>query len=213
MRTDQLIDMLARDPEPVPPGAVRRRHALALGWGLAGSAVLMAVFLGVRPDLREASQQSMFWMKLALPLALLAASVVGATRLSRPGIALGRVAAAIPLPILAVWALAAVVLIGAAPAERVVLLFGRTWNSCPFNIALLSAPFFVGAFWAMKGLAPTRPAVAGGFAGLMAGAAGALVYCLHCPEMSPAFLGTWYLLGMAIPAAAGAILGPRLLRW
>jgi len=41
----------------------------------------------------------------------------------------------------------------------------------------------------------------------------AAVHCLHCPEMAPPFLGTWYLLGMALPAIAGAMLDPRLLRW
>ncbi|MGE0355905.1 MAG: NrsF family protein [Burkholderiales bacterium] len=213
MRTDQLIEMLAREPEPVPPGAVRRRHAAALGWGLAGSAVLLALFLGVRDDLAEASRLPMFWVKLALPLLLLALAVAGAARLSRPGVALGRVAAGMPLPVLGIWALAGVALVAAAPGERVAMLMGETWRSCPFNIAMLSAPFLAGAFWAMRGLAPTRLALAGAFAGLMAGAAGALVYCLHCPEMSPAFIGTWYLLGIAIPAVAGYLLGPRLLRW
>jgi len=65
----------------------------------------------------------------------------------------------------------------------------------------------------MRGLAPTRPAQAGGAAGLLAGAAGAAVYALHCPEMAAPFLGIWYVLGMAIPALLGAVLGPRLLRW
>ncbi len=80
----------------------------------------------------------------------------------------------IPIPILGVWALAAVALVAAAPAERAVLLFGETWRSCPFNIAFLSVPFFLAAFWAMKGLAPTRLAAAGALAGLLAGSAGAL---------------------------------------
>jgi hypothetical protein len=31
--------------------------------------------------------------------------------------------------------------------------------------------------------------------------------------MAAPFIGTWYLLGMLIPAAAGAMIGPRLLRW
>jgi hypothetical protein len=34
---------------------------------------------------------------------------------------------------------------------------------------------------------------------------------LHRDERS--FLGLWYVIGMLIPAAAGALLGPRLLRW
>jgi hypothetical protein len=47
----------------------------------------------------------------------------------------------------------------------------------------------------------------------MAGGAGAAVYALHCPELQAPFLAVWYVLGMAIPVAAGALLGPRLLRW
>ena len=65
----------------------------------------------------------------------------------------------------------------------------------------------------MQGLAPTRPALAGAFSGLVAGAAGALVYAWHCPEMAAPFIATWYLLGIAGPAVVGALLGPMLLRW
>ncbi len=55
--------------------------------------------------------------------------------------------------------------------------------------------------------------MSGAAAGLLAGSLGALVYCLHCPELAAPFLGTWYLLGMLIPALIGSLLGPRLLRW
>jgi hypothetical protein len=65
----------------------------------------------------------------------------------------------------------------------------------------------------MKGLAPTRLALAGAAAGLLSGSIGAAVYALHCPEMAPPFLGIWYLAGMLIPAAAGMVAGPRVLRW
>ncbi len=80
-------------------------------------------------------------------------------------------------------------------------------------MALLSLPVFAGTLWAMRGLAPVQPVRAGAAAGLLAGAVGALIYALHCPEMEAPFLGSWYLLGMLIPGAAGAALGPRLLRW
>jgi len=53
-----------------------------------------------------------------------------------------------------------------------------------------------------------------GFHAVMAlGTLGALVYCLHCPELEAPFVGSWYLLGMLIPGLAGGLLGPRLLRW
>jgi hypothetical protein len=31
--------------------------------------------------------------------------------------------------------------------------------------------------------------------------------------MAAPFLGIWYLLGMLIPAAVGALIGPLVLRW
>jgi hypothetical protein len=173
----------------------------------------MAITLGVRPDLDEAARTPMFWIKLAFPATLALTGLVAAIRLARPGSGLGRVPLALAAPVLAMWFLAAYALLGAAPAERTQLLFGDTWDSCPLYIATLSAPAFVASLWAMRGLAPTRPLVAGATSGLLAGAIGALVYALHCPEMAAPFLGIWYLAGMLIPAALGALLGPYLLRW
>jgi hypothetical protein len=65
----------------------------------------------------------------------------------------------------------------------------------------------------LRQLAPTRLRLAGAGAGLLAGALGATVYGLHCPETGAAFVATWYSLGVATWAAIGAALGPRLLRW
>lgn len=213
MKTDELISMLAQDAQVVEPHALRRRYATALGWGGFGAVLLMALMLGVRPDLAEAARLPMFWVKLVFPLALLAAALLAVARLSRPGARLGRVAAALAAPVLAIWLLAAVALLGAVPGTRSQLIFGETWASCPFSVALLSMPVFVALLWAMRGLAPTRLALAGAAAGLLSGAAGAAVYALHCPEMDAPFLGVWYLLGMLIPTTLGALLGPRLLRW
>ena len=76
-----------------------------------------------------------------------------------------------------------------------------------------AVPLFCALLWAMRGLAPTRPALAGAAAGWLSGAVAALTYALHCPELGAPFLGIWYPLGMLIPAAAGALIGVRLLRW
>lgn len=213
METDKLIAMLARNAEPVAPGAVRRRYGIVLAGGGFGAVLLMAAFYGVRPDLAQAAGDTMFWVKLGFPLALLAAALVAATRLARPGVRLGWTAEALLVPVGAIWLLAAAALMAAPSGERLPLVLGSTWISCPFNIAFLSVPAFAAAFWTMKGLAPTRPVLAGAFSGLLAGTVGAAAYSLHCPEMAPPFLGTWYVLGMALPAAAGAAAGPRLLRW
>jgi hypothetical protein len=86
-------------------------------------------------------------------------------------------------------------------------------SSCPFLIAFISAPLFFSFLWILKDLAPTRLRWAGAGAGFAAGAIGALVYTLHCPELATPFIATWYLVGMLIPTAIGAWLGPQLLRW
>jgi hypothetical protein len=213
MKTDELIAMLASGVNPVEPDALRFRYTAALGWGAFGSTLLMAVLLGVRPDIVEAVRLPMFWVKLAFPAALLSVALLAVVRLSRPGVRLGWVPAAVAAPVLAMWLLGAVVLLTAAPGDRGALLLGESAATCPFTIAFLSVPLFVAGLWAMKGLAPTRLALAGAASGLFAGAGGALVYALYCPEMAAPFIGTRYLLGMLIPTALGALLGPRLLRW
>ena len=213
MNTDDMIRMLAANVQPVAPHRGARRLAIAAGVGIAGAAVIMVPWLGVRAQLAAEAQLAMFWGKAGFVALLFAAGLFAAGRLSRPGAALVWAPAAIVAALIAMWMAAAVVLLQAAPEERAQLLLGETWRSCPFNIALLSVPAFVAAFWAMRGLAPTRLRLAGAAAGLFAGAAGALVYTLHCAELAAPFLGTWYVLGMLIPAAAGALLGPRLLRW
>jgi hypothetical protein len=134
-------------------------------------------------------------------------------RLSLPGSQLDWVPSALAAPVLAMWVLAASALMRADPAQRARLFFGDTWATCPYLVALLSAPVFAALLWATRGLAPTRLRLAGAAAGLLSGAVGALVYCLHCPELAAPFLGFWYLLGVLIPTAAGALLGPRVLRW
>ena len=213
MRTDDLVTMLATGAGAAQPNQAVRRYATAVGCGALGAALLMATLLGPRPDLAAAVLQPMFWVKLAFVACLAAASLLAALRLSRPGLRLAWVPGALTAPVLAIWLLAAVVLARADAAQRAGLFFGDTWNSCPFLVALLSAPVFAAVVWAMKGLAPTRLRLAGAAAGLLAGAVGALVYSLHCPELGAPFIGVWYLLGMLIPTAAGALLGPRLLRW
>lgn len=213
MDTDQLVAMLARDAEPVGRGASGRRFAAALLAGSVAAVVLMLALLGLRPDLHEAVRDAMFWVKLGVPALLLASALAACTRLGRPGSRVGSAGVILLLPIAAIWLLAVFALASAPAAARVALVLGDSSAACVVSIALLAMPTFIAAFWAMKGLAPTRPALAGAFSGLMAGAAGALVYAWHCPEMAAPFIATWYLLGIAGPAVVGALLGPLLLRW
>jgi hypothetical protein len=213
MKTDDLIHLLATGVEAVDPHIAARRYTRAIALGASGAALLMIVLLRVRADLSEAVLLPMFWVKLGFVSSLLVAGVFASLRLSRPGARLDSIPVFLALPVMLVWVLATYVLLTAEPSLRQTLLLGETWSSCPLLIALLSLPVFVAVIWAMRGLAPTQPRFAGFAAGLLSGATAALVYCFHCPESAAPFVGLWYTLGMLIPAAAGAGLGPRLLRW
>jgi hypothetical protein len=213
MQTEQLTAMLAMNLEPVSPRRSRRRYALGITAGALVAFVLMSGGLHVNPALTDETAQHAFWVREAYCAALGVLSVSALTRLARPGDRLGLWPAGIAVVIATMWLLAAAALRSAVPQSRVQLLLGTTASVCPFLIALLAAPLFVALVWVLKDLAPTRLRWAGAAAGFAAGSLGALIYSLHCPELAPPFIGTWYLLGMLIPTGIGALLGPRLLRW
>ena len=213
MKTEDLVTMLATGVEPVNPRAARLRYAGAVGAGVIGSVVLMTALLGVNAQFARDAAVPMGWAKFAFVAWLLGAALLATPRLGRPGAALAGMPAVLAAPVLGMWLLAAVALAGAARTQWLALVFGTTAATCPFLIALLAAPVFLGGLWAMRGLAPTRLRLAGASVGLLAGAAGAFVYAFHCPELAAPFLGVWYVLGMAIPTALGALLGPHVLRW
>ena len=213
MKTDDLLFMLATGADPVDARAPLRRYLIAVGCSTLVAILVMAMWLGVRPTLTGDLDLPMFWIKEIFCVALVAGSLVAVTRLARPGVTLARVPAWLAAPLLAMWGLAMTDLLAASPGSRTALTLGTSWMVCPYYIAMLSAPIFVAIVWAMKGLAPTRLRLAGAAAGFASGAIGALVYTLHCPELAAPFLGIWYVLGILIPTAVGALLGPRLLRW
>lgn len=213
MRTETLIDVLARQAGPARSRGAGRAFALALAVGTPLAFALLLLWLGLNPELAAYTRLPMFWVKLAFGLTMGGAGLWLALRLSRPGVRAG-VARFTPLaPPALLWLLAAFALAAAAPGERVDLVLGSSWRVCPSNIASLSVPFLVGALLALRTMAPTRPAFAGAAAGLFAGGFGAAVYALHCPELAPPFLALWYVLGVAICVGAGALVGSRILRW
>jgi hypothetical protein len=213
MNTDNLITMLASGPDVrvQRPGA--RATLQPLGAALLASTLIVLASLGLRADLAGAATLAPFWVKLGFSLALAAAGARALRRLATPGARTAALPFLLAAPVLLVWALAGAMLWQAAPELRAELFWGRTWRTCPPLIALIALPLLAAALHLVRGLAPTRLRLAGAAAGFGAGAAAAAVYCLHCPEASAAFVGCWYLLGMLIPAALGALIGPRVLAW
>ena len=122
-------------------------------------------------------------------------------------------AVGLALPVLAVWTLGLAAWWLAPAADRPALLWGQTWRSCAVSIGFIALPVLVSAMLALNTLAPPRPGWPGAAAGALSGGAGAAVYALHCPELTAPFLAVWYVLGMALPTAAGAVIGDKWLKW
>ena len=213
MKTDDLIAMLAAGAVPVPRRAASRRLVIALMVGLPLSFGWMLIGYGVRRDLTEVMFWPMFWVRLLFPICMAVAGFVIVQRLARPGAQVRAAWLGLAVPLLVIWALALAALLSAPAGDRSTLIWGQTWRTCALSIAAISLPVLRAALVALKGLAPTRPALAGAAAGAMAGGAGAAVYAFHCVELAAPFLAVWYVLGIALPVVAGALVGPRLLRW
>ena len=211
MKTNDLIDLLATGAGPAPRAVAARRLAPAAGLGIVASIAAALLVLGPIPAALLAEPGP--WLKLAYAGALAGAGAWLAGRLGRPVPRTGaplRIAAAVVAAMAGIGLLA----LAATPAdERVATVLGHSWQRCPVAILALSLPALAAAFWALRGLAPTRARAAGAAAGLFAGALGAIGYALACNELSPAFIAVWYSAGIALAGLAGAALGPWLLRW
>lgn len=213
MRTDDLIDALASDAGRAqrPP---QRRLALVAGLGALAALVLVLAWLRTRPDLMPAMRGGMFWMKAAYTAALGVAGYLAIERLARPG-GSGRRGWFLGGAVLGLFALLGVVQAMMSPDIQMALrmLRGHSWNVCSRNILTLSLPMLALGLWTVRGMAPTRPVLAGFATGLFSGGVAATVYGLHCPEHTFTFVALWYSLGVLLTAALGALIGRWALRW
>lgn len=213
MATSDLVDALAADLPARPRAWVARRLASGLLSGAAASLAVTLLLWGPRPDLAAAVATGPFWAKLGFTGLLAVSGVAAAARFARPG-GEARGATACAYATIAVMACLAGAQLARAPAgAHRQLLMGSTAASCPWLIMLLALPLLAGGIWAVRAMAPTRLSRAGAELGLAAGAGAAIIYAVSCNESALPFVLVWYGLGVAVPTAIGALLGPRLLRW
>jgi hypothetical protein len=187
-------------------------------WGAAGlsaafAAIVVCGVFGPRPDLAAAAETARFLFKLAVTITLAVSAFRLAQALSRPGESLRHVA-----PFLAV----APVLLAIAVTFELMLVPPETWSSgllgrnglsCLASILLVGIGPLALFLMVLRHGAPTRPAVAGAAAGLLAGAMAATFYVVHCTDDSPLFVATWYMIAVAGLTALGAAAGNRFARW
>lgn len=212
MRTDDLIDALAQDAGP--SHGPRARLALVGGLGALAALLLVLAVLHTRHDLMPAMRGGMFWMKASYTALLGAAGYLAVERLARPG-GSGRRGWTLALVALAICVALGVWQAMVSPDIQAALrmLRGHSWHSCSPRILLLSLPMLGVGLWALRGMAPTRPTLAGLAMGLFSGGVAGTIYGLHCPEHTFTFIALWYSLGVLLTAALGALIGRWALRW
>jgi hypothetical protein len=211
MRTESLIDMLARQAGPAPRALAARRLAPAVAGGLLLGVASALAWIGPIPAELYADPGP--WIKLGYAGLLASAALWWVARLGRPSAPVTAPARAAGAVVGLMFLLGTAALLAVPGGERMDTLMGHSWLSCPVSVLVLSLPTLAGAFWALRGLAPTRLRLAGFAAGVLAGAVGAFSYALSCDELAPSFVAVWYTAGIGAAGVLGALLGPRLLRW
>lgn len=211
MKTDDLIAILARGAGPAPRRLPARRVApVAMVGFLVSAALVLALHEPLPP---EAIGEPALWIKVVYAGALALAAGWLTARRALPVARLVGPTTAVLAVVLLMAAFALGVWLQVPSGERLPMLFGLSWRSCPWSLLALSLPTLAGALWVVRGLAPTRLRQAGFAAGLLAGSVAALAYATACPESSAVFIAVWYSLGILLSGALGAFLGPRVLRW
>lgn len=211
MKTDDLITLIATQAGPAPRVSVASRLVPA---GVVGGLIAAAIVLGVLGLIPAA----MFtepgpWIKIGYASTLAIAAGWLFTRLGNPGASEKQATSAL-VGVVVVMATAGVLsYLGTPESERAAALLGHSWLVCPWAILALSLPVMAGAFWAMRGFAPTNLIFAGAACGIFSGSVAALAYALACTEPAAPFIAVWYTLGIALCGVLGAMLGPKLLRW
>jgi hypothetical protein len=212
MRTEDLIDRLARESGPVQPLASPVRRVL--GWLAValGFAAAMVWAIGPRPDLAERLGEARFLFEQSAALATAVAAAVAALALTLPDASrLWRLFPVIP---------------GAAWLGTLGLGCFRDWAQmgpdglrltpdpeCFFYIALIgSLPLLVLVLMLRRG-APLRPSWTLGLAALAAAAIGNFGLRLFHTEDAALMVLVWQVGAVALIAGIAALCGRNILRW
>ena len=213
MKTDDLIDLLGANVEPVKGGHLRQTLLVALAVGGIAAFCLMLAMLGLPRGSLDADFIGFKAVALVFTLGLVATGASFLVRAARPGEPGRRPLALIGLLFLAIVLAGLVALVLTRPAAWGGMVFGPQWAACLVCIPLFSLAPFAALIWALRKGAPTNLGLTGAVAGLVAGAVGAAVIALHHPGGSLPFIALWYGGPIVLCALAGAVLGPRVLRW
>lgn len=213
MKTNELIDMLTTNVEPVKGRRVWVALTVALLISGAASFCLMMMTVGLRSSAPGGFHVGLLIFKLLFSVSLVIIGGAALNKLHRPGQEIRRLFKIVFVPFFIVGLAGAISLALKPSAVWDQMVMGTAWAACLFCIPLFAIIPFIGLVWVMRREAPTNLTRTGAIAGLVAGAVGAAIYAFHCPDDSLPFIAIWYGIMIALCAWIGAKLGPRFLRW
>ena len=213
MKTDELVELLSIQVEPVRATHLGRTLWLSLAVGIGVTVCLMLALFGVpayafgAADLRIQAVSFLFTLSL---VAIGAQLLVTVARPAEPG------RKALLLMGLVFLVLLAAGLIALTLSPRTAwhaMLFSPQWSMCLICIPLFALAPFAALIRALRRAAPTHPALTGATAGIVAAASGAAIFSCCIPGSSLPFVTVWYGGVILLCALAGAVISPWLLRW
>jgi hypothetical protein len=212
MDTSDLIKTLASHSK----GSARPLSTVwlwAAGISLAIAALVFFAVLGLRSDISSALGTPRFLFKFLVTVTLAVSAFNCVRALSRPGESWRNEVLCLAIaPVL--LAMAVVVELFTLPSDTwSATLIGTNSIVCLTYIPLIGIGPLAIFLWTLQYGAPTRPALAGAVAGLLAGGIAATFYAAQCTDDSPLFVATWYTIAIASLAILGAVGASRFARW
>jgi hypothetical protein len=213
VRTDELIQQLASDLEPVRP--LRPVSLRVAGWVvLAGASLAMVMLLmGVRRELGDTLDRADFAFEALLLLATALSAAAAALVISVPGAEQSRLVRWLPMVggiACLLWAAGELGLAAATGAPTGRLTFA--WH-CVYKTTSVAAIPGAALFLMVRRAAPMHATWAGLLAVLATTAVGVLGANIICPNDRPLHMLLWHVAPLLLFAALGAALGTWLLRW
>jgi hypothetical protein len=216
MNTDQLVDLLSANLEPVGRVQFGRMLLLAMLTGGAAAFVVMLATVGPRADLDSPIHLEWTAIKLLFAVNVIGTAAPVLLRSMRPGLEKQTHQLIVFLPLFAAIVAALSMLLFVTPQAWSSMLHGATSVSparCLLCTIFFAAIPFAALVWALRQGAPTRLRLSGAIAGVVAGGFGAAAYAFSCVSDTIPFIAVCYSAAIALCALIGAQIGPRLLRW
>jgi len=213
MKTDDLIAILSTNIEAVDRRQVLRTMAKAIAAGASVALGAGLIVLGGRTNAGSDGALGFLVIKLMFAITVTALALFFLIGSARPGARRRGSVALVLLPFAGIVGLAAISLANAPAVHWQMMLMGDDWLECLLSIPIIAVVPFALAIWAVRQAAPTHLRRAGALTGLVAGGLSAAGYALHCTADSLPFVAIWYSGTIVLCTLAGAVLGPRLLRW